>query len=304
MNLVIVSAARTPIGKFLGGLSSLTAPQLGSYTIKEVLNRSNIDPKKVDEVIMGNTISAGVGQNPARQASIGAGIPDKIGAFTMNKVCGSGLKAIMLAAQSIKSKDNKIVVAGGMESMSNAPHILRNSRSIKKYGDIKKDELPDDVELEDSMINDSLWCAFNMCHMGSLAEDLMKKHKINREEQDEFSLSSHQKSLFAIKNGDFKNEIVSVESLNTDECPRKDTSIEKLSQLKTVFMENGTITAGNASQLSDGAAAVIVTTDKVAEKLGLTPMVEIEYYTSSAVDPKWYATAPVSGVKKLLLHLS
>jgi acetyl-CoA C-acetyltransferase len=302
--IIIASAVRTPIGKFLGSLSILKSPHLGSYAIKESIRRAGINPRKINEVIMGNVLQAGSGQNPARQASILSGVPETVGAFTINKVCGSGLKAVILAAQSIKARENKIVVAGGMESMSNAPHILRDGRKIVKYGDIKKSQINDDAILEDSMIKDSLWCAFNTCHMGVLAEKLAKKYEISRKEQDEFSLKSHRKSIASIDSGSFKKEIVpiNVESrtIDTDECPRRDTNLERLGELKAVFKKNGSITAGNASQLSDGAAALLVTTDKTAEKYDIEPMAEIEYYTSSAVKPKWYTTAPVLGIKSLL----
>ena len=283
--IVILNAKRTPMGKFLGQFNSLTATQLGTDVIKAVVERNDMRKFSADEVIMGNAIQAGVGQNPTRIAALKAGLPNKTRCMTVNKVCGSGMQAIVSGIQSIKSDDSEIVVAGGMESMSNAPHLFREGRKIKKYGNIIKREIEEykkDYELVDSMIYDSLWCAFNSCHMGSLAEELRKKNKISREEQDKFSLQSHKKAINAIDRDRFHKEIVSVKvgnkKISIDEGPRKDTTIEKLSGLKTVFYQDGTITAGNASQLSDGAAALILTSKEKAERLGVAPLAVIESY--------------------------
>ncbi len=307
MDVVIVSATRTAIGKFLGQFSVLTAPQLAAATIKESLKRVSLKPGDANEVIMGNAISAGIGQNPARQAAINSGIPNYVPTFTVNKVCGSGLKAVMLAAQSIKAGENEIVVAGGMESMSQAPHLLREGRKIKKYGDITKQELlayAGDYTLTDSMVYDGLWCAFNLCHMGDLAENLVKKEKISRQRQDEYSLRSHRLAVEATDRGTFKKEIVPIKingkNVDIDEGPRRDTSLEKMAQLKTVFKGN-TITAGNSSQLSDGASALIVMSKDKAKELGLKPLVTIEHYAQASTDPSWYTVAPVSAVKHLML---
>jgi len=305
--IVVLNAKRTPIGKFLGQFNSLTAFQLGSDIIKAVVEKEDMRKFNVDEVVIGNAIQAGVGQNPARIAALNGGLPNKTKCMTVNKVCGSGMQAIISAVQSIKSGDAEIVVAGGMESMSNAPHLFRQGREIKKYGNIKKREIGEyekDFELTDSMIYDSLWCAFNSCHMGSLAEELRKKNKISREEQDSFSLKSHKKAISAMEKDKFHKEIVPVKvgnkKISTDEGPRKDTSIEKLSALKTVFYQDGTITAGNSSQLSDGAAALALTSKEKAEKLGVAPLAVIESYASSSADPKWYTLAPVDAVRELL----
>ena len=305
--IVVLNAKRTPMGKFLGQFNSLTASQLGADVIKTVVERNDMRKYDVDEVIMGNCIQAGVGQNPSRIATLKAGLPNKTRCMTVNKVCGSGMQAVVSGIQSIKSGDAEIVVAGGMENMSNAPHLFREGRIIKKYGNIIKREMEEykkDYELTDSMIYDSLWCAFNSCHMGSLAEELRKKHKITRDEQDGFSLQSHRKAISAIEKDNFHKEIVPVKvrnkKISTDEGPRKDTTIEKLSALKPVFYEDGTITAGNASQLSDGAAALILTSKEKAEKLGVAPLAVIESYSSVSVDPKWYTLAPIDAVKELL----
>lgn len=297
MDIVIVSASRTPIGKFLGSLSSLSAPQLGAAAIKAALKKAWLKPIQVDEVIMGNSLQAGIGQNPARQAAIKAGLPKSTAAFTVNKVCGSGLKAVLLAAQSIQSSENQIVIAGGMESMSQAPHLLLNGRKIKKFGNISKKELAGkDFILTDSMIHDGLVCSFNACHMGNLAELAGKKYRISREEQDAFSLESHQKALRA----DFSSEITRVHGVSRDEGPRKDTSLEKMSQLRTVFDKRGSITAANASQLSDGASALVITSANHAKKLGLKPLARIEDWAEASQEPEWYTTAPVAAVRKLM----
>jgi acetyl-CoA C-acetyltransferase len=296
---VIVSAVRTPIGRFMGGLSTVPATKLGALTIKELVNRSDIEPGLVDEVIFGNVITAGLGQNPARQAAIHGGIPNEVGAFTVNKVCGSGLKAVMLAAQSIKAGDAKVVIAGGMENMSLAPHLLNGLRTGKKFGDTK---------LKDAMIKDGLWCPFNDVHMGMTGESVAEEYKISREEQDRYALESQHKAAAAIKEGRFKDEIVPVEVegrkgtviIDTDEGPREDSSLERLARLKPVFKNDGTVTAGNASTLNDGAAAVLVMEKDTANDLGIAPMAKVEGYATGGLPPKWVLLAPTVAVKKLM----
>ncbi len=299
-DVVIVSGVRTATGRFLGTLSPLTAPQLGAVVIKEAVKRAGIKPEDVDEVIMGNVVSAGIGQNPARQAAIMAGIPDAVGATTINKVCGSGLKAVVFAAQAIKAGDYSCIVAGGMESMSQAPYLLKQARTGYRLGN---------GELIDAMVYDGLWCAFNNFHMGNTGELVAEKYKISRKEQDEYALNSHRKAVAAIKAGKFKEEIVPVEvpqrkgepiRFEVDECPREDTSLEKLSSLKPVFKKDGTVTAGNAPGVNDGASAVVVTSRERAEALGIKPMAKITGYATGGVEPKWVMMAPVEAVKNLL----
>lgn len=298
--VVIVGACRTPTGKILGRLSSLTAPQLGSKVIEEVVKRVGIKPHQVDEVIIGNVITAGIGQNPARQAALFAGLPDTVAALTINKVCASGLKAVALASQAIRLGDAEIVVAGGMESMSNAPFLLKEMRSGKRYGD---------SYLIDSLIYDGLWDCYNNAHMGSLCEFTVDKYRITREEQDTFAFQSHKKAMEASRGGIFKDEIVSIMVkmwggeeivVEEDETIRWDTSLEKLSSLKPVFKEKGTITAGNAPGLNDGAAALLLVSEKGARKLGLKPLAEIIDYETRHLDPKWFPVAPISAIKNLL----
>ncbi len=257
-------------------------------------------PSEVDEVIMGNVVSAGLGQNPARQAAIYAGVPDSVGAFTVNKVCGSGLKAVMLAAQSVKAGDNEVVVAGGMENMSNTPYLVRNLRWGLKYGHAK---------LLDSMIVDGLWDAYNDYHMGVTGELIAKKHKISREEADEFAYQSHMRAAKASKSGRFDDEIVKVEiereggevaTFDIDECVRPDTTLEKLSKLKPVFKEGGVLTAGNSSQLSDGASALVVASEEAAERLGAKPLARIKAYGTGGLAPEWVMEAPIPTTKALL----
>ncbi len=299
---VIVSAVRTPIGRFLGGLSPLTAPELGAVAIREALRRIQLDPREVQEVIMGNVLQGGVGQGPARQAAIKAGIPVQVPAYTVNKVCGSGLKSVMLAAQAIQLGQAEVIVAGGMESMSNAPFFVRELRKGNKFGDVR---------LVDLMIWDGLWDAFTDQHMGSLADYTAEKAGLSREELDRYAYESHQKALQAIDNGWFKEEIVPVEVpgrkgqvtvVDTDEGPRRDTSLEKLAKLPPVFTKGGKVTAGNSSTLNDGAAAVVVMSEDRALAMGLEPLAVIEAYTAAAVDPRDVFFAPIEGVKKLL-HL-
>jgi acetyl-CoA C-acetyltransferase len=301
---VIVSAARTPIGKFLGGLSSLTAPELGAIAIREAVQRSGVDPLKIEEVIMGQVIQGGTGQAPARQAALKAGIPATVSAMTINKVCGSGLKAVMLAAQSIKAGDKQVVVAGGQESMSNAPYYVYGMRNGVKLGDQK---------MIDGMIKDGLWCASCDVHMGGHAEHTARKAKITREQQDQFAAQSHAKAVAAIEGGKFKSEIVAVEVpgkkgptiVDTDEGPRNDTNAEGLAKLKPAFPGKGdnsqlTVTAANASSLNDGASALVVTSEEFAEKNGLDIMARVSGYATGATEPQELFFAPIYAVRNLL----
>ncbi|HUF89183.1 MAG TPA: acetyl-CoA C-acetyltransferase [Gemmatimonadota bacterium] len=296
---VIVSACRTPIGKFLGGLSPKTAPELGAIAIREAISRAGIDPETIDEVIMGQVVQAGSGQAPARQAAHFGGVPDTVPAMTVNKVCGSGLKAVMLAAQSIKAGDQECVVAGGQESMSNAPFLLHGAREGLKFGDQK---------LVDAMVKDGLWCAFESVHMGKHAELTAEKSEISRQEQDEFALGSHRKAVEAIEEGRFQPEIVPVEietrmgttTVDTDECPRAETSLEVLARLKPAFSKEGTVTAGNAPGLNDGASALVVTSVAYAREHGLEPMARIVGYASAGTEPKLLFYAPVFAVRELM----
>ena len=297
---VIVSAVRTPTGKFLGGLKSFTAPQLGALVIKEAVRRAGIDPFDIDEVIMGNVVSAGLGQAPARQAAIHAGLPPKVGALTINKVCGSGLKAVMLAAQGIATGDVDIVVAGGMESMSNCPHLMKGGREGLRMGH---------GTLIDSMIHDGLWDAYSDFHMGCTGEIVAEKYHVTRQQQDEYAVQSHQKALAAIASGAFKDEILRVEIpqrkgpaivVENDESPRADTSLETLGKLKAAFKEGGTVTAGNAPGVNDGAAALVVMAEDLAKGRGLKPLARIVGQATSGVEPSLVMMAPVEAVRKLL----
>ena len=298
--VVIVSAVRTAIGSFLGGLKNVSAVQLGATVIKEALNKAGIDHNQVDEVIMGNVLQAGLGQNPARQAALAAGLPQEVSAITINKVCGSGLKAIHFATQAILAGDAEIVVAGGMENMSQAPHLLKDSRNGYKMGDQK---------IVDSMINDGLWCAENNYHMGVTAENLAEKYEISREEQDELSAASQQKAQAAIESNRFADEIVPVEVpgrkgqvtvISQDEFPKFGTTAADLAKLRPAFKKDGTVTAGNASGINDGAAAVVVMSRKKAEELGIEPLVTIKANASAGVDPSIMGIGPVPAVKKAL----
>jgi len=294
---VIVGAVRTPTGKFLGNLASFTAPQLGAIVIKEVVSRSAISPDSIDEVIMGNVVSAGVGQAPARQAAIHSGLPVAIPAFTVNKVCGSGLKAIMLAAQAIRAGDARAFVAGGMESMSNAPYLLTRARTGYRMGN---------GELIDAVVQDGLWCAFENIHMGSEAEIIAEKFGVTREEQDQYSFHSHQKAAAAA--GRFKDEIVPIEVkqkkgvivVDTDEPVRGDTSMDVLAKLMPVFQEGGTVTAGNAPGLSDGASATVVVDHDFAKANGMNVLARITGYASAAITPRYIFAAPTRAVNRLL----
>ncbi len=303
---VIVSAARLPTGRFLGGLSSLRAPELGARAIEAVLERSGIERDDIDDVIMGNVIQAGVGQAPARQAAILGGVPETVPAVTINKVCGSGLKAVMLAAQAIKAGDARVVVAGGMESMSNAPYLLRGMRKGVKFGD---------RQIIDGLINDGLWCSFGECHMGGHAEYTAMKAGIGRADQDEYAYESHRRAVRAIDEGEFDAEVVPVSIptrkgvtvVDTDEPPRRDTSVEALGTLKPAFggdappeVEEFSVTAGNAPGLNDGAAATIVTSAAYAEANGLDIMARISAYSVGATAPQDLFFAPVVAVRSLM----
>ncbi len=302
---VIVSAARTPIGRFLGGLSPLSAPELGAVAIRAAVQRAGIQPGDIEEVIMGNVIQGGVGQAPARQAAIKGGIPAGVSAMTINKVCGSGLKAVMLAAQAIKAGDRQVIVAGGQESMSNAPYYTYGMRNGVKLGD---------QTMVDGMIKDGLWCAFCDVHMGGHAEYTAKKAGVTRQQQDDFAANSHKKAIAATEAGKFKSEIVSVEIpgkkgptvVDTDEGPRKDTTSDTLAKLRPAFPAKGeksddlTVTAGNASSLNDGGAALVVTSEEFARANGLTIMARIDAYATGAVEPKDLFFAPIYAVQNLM----
>jgi acetyl-CoA C-acetyltransferase len=297
---VIVSAVRTPIGRYLGGLASLPAPRLGAQVIREAVRRSGIDDAAVDEVIMGQVVQGGSGQAPARQAQIHAGLPAAIPALTINKVCGSGLKAVMLAAQAIKAGDAECVVAGGQESMSSAPHYVYGMRSGIKAGN---------QTMVDGMIHDGLWDSFGCCHMGEYAEYTAEKAGVSREDQDRFAYESHRKAIAAIEAGKFKAEILPVQvpgksgptTFSTDEAPRKDTSPETLARLKPVFKQDGgTVTAGNAPGLNDGASALVVTSEAFAKAHGLTPMARITGYATGGGEPRDLFFAPVLAVRSLM----
>jgi len=300
-DVVIISACRTPVGKFQGSLSDLSAPQIGAIVVREAVLRAKLDPKQVDECIMGNVVSAGLGQNPARQAAIFGGLSPEVGAMTVNKVCGSGLKAVGLAAQAVKTGDSSIVVAGGMESMTNAPYLLPQARKGYHLGN---------AQIIDSMVHDGLWDIYNNYHMGITGENVAEKYGITREEQDEFALNSHRKAVAATKECRLKAQIVPVELparkkgeapiiFDKDESPREDTTIEILRSLKPAFKKDGTVTAGNAPGVNDGAAAVVVTSAHRAQELGVQPMVRIVAQATSGIDPKWVMMAPVSAVRKI-----
>jgi acetyl-CoA C-acetyltransferase len=297
--VVIVAAGRTAVGKFGGALAKIPAAELGAQVIRQLLARSGIDPAAVSEVIMGQVLTAGVGQNPARQASIKAGLPDTVPAFTLNMVCGSGLRATHLAAQAIKCGDARIVVAGGQESMSMSPHVLNGSREGFRMGDAK---------LVDTMIVDGLWDVYNQYHMGVTAENVARKYDVSRAEQDEFALQSQLKAEAAQKAGKFKDEIIPVEIttkkgttvVDTDEYPKHGSTLEGLASLRPAFNKDGTVTAGNASGINDGAAAVIMMSASQAKELGLVPLARIRAYASAGVDPAIMGMGPVSATRLCL----
>ncbi|MCY3599660.1 MAG: acetyl-CoA C-acyltransferase [Gemmatimonadetes bacterium] len=303
---VIVSAARLPTGRFMGGLSSLAAPDLGGLAISAAVDRAGVDPDEIDDVIMGNVVQAGVGQAPARQAAIRGGVPVTVPAVTVNKVCGSGLKAVMLAAQAIKAGDARVVVAGGMESMSNAPYLLRGHREGVKFGD---------RSLVDGLIHDGLWCAFGTCHMGGHAEYTAHKAGVSREDQDAYALGSHEKAIHAIDAGEFAAEVVPVHietrrgtvTIDTDEPPRRGTSLEALGKLRPAFAGDAppevtepSVTAGNAPGLNDGGAATVVTSEAYAAAHGLPILARIRAYSVGATAPRDLFFAPVAAVRKLM----
>ncbi|MCK4364010.1 MAG: acetyl-CoA C-acetyltransferase [Candidatus Aminicenantes bacterium] len=302
-DVFIVGAARTAIGNFLGSLKNFKAPELGGFAIKEVVKRAGISGEDVEEVIMGNVVSGGLGQAPAKQAAVKGGIPYTVSCFAVNKVCGSALKAVALAAQSIWLEEKNIIVAGGMEGMSQAPHLLWGVREGVKFGDMK---------IKDSMILDGLWCAFDDQHMGMTGEVVAEKFGATRQEQDEYALSSHQKAIRAIEKGYFKDEIIPVEIpqrkgepmlFAVDEGPRKDTALEKLAKLRPAFKKDGTVTAGNASSLNDGAAAVVVASEDAVKEKKLQPMARILGSTTNAVEPSMVMYAPKGAIERLLANV-
>ena len=300
-DVVIVSAVRTPVGKFQGALSDFTAPQLGAIAVREAVKRAGIDPNTVDECIMGNVVQAGEGQNPARQAALSGGLSSAVSATTINKVCGSGLKSVALAQQAIQTGNAQIVVAGGMESMTNAPYLLPQARKGYRLGDGK---------ILDSMVHDGLWDAYNDYHMGNTGENVAEKYGITREEQDEYALNSHRKAVAAMKECRFKDQIVPVELpakkkgappelFSKDESPREDSTIEALRSLKPAFKKDGTVTAGNAPGVNDGASAVVVMSAAKAKELGLKPMARIVAQAVSGIDPAWVMMAPVDAIRQI-----
>jgi len=298
-DVVIVAAGRTAVGKFGGTLSKIPAAELGAHVIRSLLARTGIDPAAISEVILGQVLTAGVGQNPARQASIKGGIPNMVPAYTINKVCGSGLKATHLATQAIRCGDASIIIAGGQENMSASPHVLNNSRDGFRMGDAK---------LVDTMIVDGLWDVYNQYHMGVTAENVAKKYEVSRQDQDAFAMASQNKAEAAQKAGRFKDEIVPLQiahkkgaiTFDTDEYPKHGTTLESLAALRPAFSKEGTVTAGNASGLNDGAAAVMMMSARRAEQLGLTPLARIKAYSSAGLDPSIMGMGPVSATKLCL----
>src|ERR687890_2777394 len=297
---VIISAVRTPTGKFQGSLKNFSAPELGALVVGESVRRAGVRPEDVDEVIMGCVIQAGLGQNPARQAALKGGIPFGVSAVTINKVCGSGLKSVMLAAQEVKLGDAEIVVAGGMESMSNAPYLLPKAREGYRLGN---------GTLVDAMIHDGLWCAFENYHMGNTGEVVAERYSVTRAEQDEYALNSHRKAAAAIKAGRFKDEILPVEIpqkkgapvvFDRDEAVREDTSLEALAKLRPAFRDAGTVTAGNAPGVNDGASALLVTSEERARALGVEPLARVAAQATSGIQPELVMMAPVEAIRKVL----
>ncbi|MCY0895600.1 MAG: acetyl-CoA C-acetyltransferase [Alicyclobacillaceae bacterium] len=299
-SVVLAGAVRTPIGNFMGALSSISAPDLGALVIREALRRAGAPEASVEEVLMGNVLQAGLGQNPARQASIRAGLSDSIPAMTINKVCGSGLQAIMLASQAIRAEDAELLVAGGMESMSNAPYLLPQARTGYRMGD---------GVVVDSMIRDGLWCAFCDVHMGITAENVAERYSLSREEQDAFAAESQSRAAAAIQSGRFRDEIVPVPVkqrkgpevlFDTDEFPRAGTTVETLARLRPAFKPDGTVTAGNASGINDGAAAMVVASEAAATRHGLKPLARVLGYASVGVSPEVMGLGPIEATQKAL----
>ncbi len=299
-SVVITSAVRTAIGRFQGAVASLSAPELGAIVVREAVNRAGVDPSRIDEVLMGDVVQAGQGQAPARQAAIKAGLPPTVGATTVNKICGSGLKTVMMAAQAIVAGDGDLFVAGGMESMTNGPYLLSKARQGYRLGH---------GTLIDATVHDGLWCSFEGQHMGNAAEWIAKQYSLTRQELDEYALGSHQKAIAAIQAGKFKNEIVPVEIaqrkgppivFDTDECPREDTSLEALAKLCPAFQEGGMVTAGNSPGITDGAAALVVMGEETAQEMGIWPLARITGYDQAAVKPLEIFTAPIFAIRKLL----
>jgi len=300
-DVVIISGCRTPVGKFQGSLSDFSAPQLGAIAVREAVKRAGLNSDRIDECIMGNVITAGLGQNPARQAAIFGGLSPSTGAMTINKVCGSGLKSVALAAQAVQTGNSSIVVAGGMESMTNAPYLLPQARKGYRLGN---------AQIVDSMVHDGLWDIYNDYHMGITGENVAEKYGVTREEQDEFAVNSHRKAVSAIKECRFKSQVIPVEIpakkkgapptiFDKDESPREDTTIEVLRALKPAFKKDGTVTAGNAPGVNDGAAALVITSATRAKEVGAKPMVRIVAQATSGVEPKWVMMAPVGAVRTI-----
>ncbi len=300
-DVVIISGVRTPIGKFQGSLETFSAPQLGAMVVREAVNRAKVKPDQVDECIMGLVVAAGLGQNPARQAALNGGLPPTVGAMTINKVCGSGLKSVALAAQAIQTGNAEVVVAGGMESMTNAPYLLPQARKGYRLGN---------SQIIDSVVNDGLWDIYNNYHMGMTGENVAQKYGVTREQQDEFAVNSHRKAVQAWNECRFKSQVMPVELparkkgeppviFDKDEGPRADTSADLLRNLKPVFKKDGTVTAGNASTMNDGGAAVVVTSAAKAKQLGAEPMVHIVAQATSGIEPEWVMMAPVDGIRKI-----
>ncbi len=300
----IVSACRSAIGTLHGGIGSMTAPQLGAQAIKEAIRRAGIDAKDIDEVIMGQVVQGGAGQAPARQAAIHGGVPPEVGCLTINKVCGSGLKAVMLAAQSIKAGDQHVVIAGGMESMSNTPYVIRGAKTGTRFGH---------QTMDDIMISDGLWDSFNNYHMGSAAEYTRRKADITREQQDEFAFNSHKKAVAAQQAGKFKEEIFDIlvpqrkgdpKVFNVDECPRADVSLESLAKLRPAFEKDGTVTAGNAPGLNDGSSATVVVSESYMKSKGLKPLARIVDYSTAGTPPQDLFFAPIFAIEKLMKKMN
>jgi acetyl-CoA C-acetyltransferase len=300
-DVVIISAVRTPIAKFQGALENFSAPQLGAIAVREAVKRAKVKPEQVDECIMGLVVSAGLGQNPARQAALNGGLPPTVGAMTINKVCGSGLKAVALAAQAIQTGNAEIVVAGGMESMTNAPYLLPQARKGYRLGN---------SQIIDSVVNDGLWDVYNNYHMGITGENVAQKYGVTREQQDEYAVNSHRKAVQAWNGCRFKGQIVPVEIparkkgepptlFDKDEGPRADTSVDVLRSLKPVFKKDGSVTAGNASTMNDASAATVVTSAARAKQLGAEPMAHIVAQATSGIAPEWVMMAPVDGIRKI-----